>query len=467
MLTKTDYLRYLETPMHLWAKEHGWLEEETPSGYVQHLMKQGIDVQKLAQEFLSRRICLEHPGAEISFETVLTDAQYYARLDAAVHFPEADVWDIYEIKSSGSVRKEHLLDAAFQRLVAAANLDVRHTFILHVNHQYRRQGEVDLDAFFVIENVDEEIDEVCEELRVSRELALQVAQAASPDGIETCLKPNDCPCPRLCHPNLPDHPIYDLPRIGKKARELKDAGILAIKDIPAEFKLSALQTAHAEVVRRGVPQIDLAGVKAALDEMAFPLYFLDYETYNPAVPWYDGYAPYQHMVFQYSLHVYEGLDSGVVHYEYLTAEKEDPARGLAADLLEKIGPIGSVVVWNKSFEAGRNREMAALHPQYAPGLDSINARIFDLMEVFSKGSYVHPDFRGSASIKNVLPVMAPELSYEELPIPNGTSAMLAWAAMISGEMEAAEFEQTRGDLLAYCKLDTWAMVRIWEELCKL
>ena len=467
MLTKTDYLRYLEAPMHLWAEAHGWLEDAAPSEYALHLMQQGRSVQQLAQEFLSRRIGEEYPEAEISFETVLTDGEYYARLDAAVHFPEADTYDIYEIKSSGSVRKEHLLDAAFQRIVAAADLNVRHTFIVHVDTQYRREGEVDLDAFFVIENVDLQIGEVCEELKVSREMALRVANADTPDGIETCLKPNDCPCPRLCHPNLPEHPIYDLPRIGQKARELKAAGILAIEDIPVDFKLSGLQATHAAVVRHGAPRIDHAGVKAALDEMDYPLYFLDYETYNPAVPWYDGYAPYQHMVFQYSLHVYQGPDAVPVHYEFLAAEKEDPALRLAADLLENIGPTGSVVVWNKSFEMARNREMAALHPQFASGLDSINARIIDLMEVFSKGSYVHPDFRGSASIKNVLPVIAPELSYVDLPIPNGTSAMLAWVAMVTGEMEAPDFEQTRQALLEYCKLDTWAMVRIWQELRKL
>jgi len=468
MLTKTKYLHYLEAPMHLWAEEHDWLEGEGPSMFGQHIMKQGIAVQGMAQEFLSCKIEQEYPEAEISFETVLTDDQYYARLDAAVHFPDEDVWDIYEIKSGSSIRKEHLLDAAFQRLVAAANLNVRHTFILHINKQYRRDGEVDLDELFVVENVDQEIRDIYEELRISREQALRVAKAASPDGIPTCLKPRDCPCPQLCHPKLPDHPIYNLPRIGKKARELKAAGILAIEDIPADFKLSGMQAKHAEVVKRGKPEIDIAGVKAALDEMVYPLHFLDYETYNPAVPWYDGYAPYQHMVFQYSLHVYQSPGAEAVHYECLATEKEDPALGLAADLLEKINlETGSVVVWNKSFEAGRNREMAALHPQFAAGLHSINERIFDLMEVFSKGSYVHPGFHGSASIKNVLPVMVPDLSYEGLAVPNGPTALLKWVAMMSGELGEAEFEQTRQDLLAYCQLDTWAMVRIWQVLLEI
>jgi hypothetical protein len=465
MLTKTKYLHYLEAPMHLWAEEHGWLEEETPSEYTQHLMRQGLAVQELAQEFLSQKISEEHPGAEINFETILIeDDRYYARLDAAVYFPDSGVWDIYEIKSSSSIKKEHLLDAAFQRLIAMANLYVRGTCIVHINKHFRRAGEVDLEDLFVVENVNQEIRDLCEELRISRELALQITQADSPDEIPTCTKPKACPCPRLCHPNLPKHSIYDLPRIWRKVPELRAAGISAIEDIPEDFELSSIQAAHAEAVRGGTPVVEVDALRSALDEMEFPLYFLDYETYNPAVPWYDGYGPYQHMVFQYSLHVFDRPGVEANHHEYLVVEKEDPVPRLAANLLEKIGETGSVVVWNKSFEMGRNREMAALHPRFAAGLNLINERIFDLMEIFSKGSYVHPDFHGSASIKNVLPVLVPDLNYEGLAVPDGTTAMMVWLAMMSGELGENEIALTRENLLAYCKMDTLAMVRIWQAL---
>jgi hypothetical protein len=427
---------------------------------------QGQEVERMAQEFLNRRITQDHPEAELKFEFELTDGDYYARLDAAVYFPGEDVWDIYEIKSGSGVAKEHLLDAAFQRLVSAANLNVRDTYIVHINKHYRRAGDVVLDTLFVIENVNQDIRDLCEELRSGREAALMTAEADTPDRIATCLKPKDCPCPRLCHPNLPEQSIYDLPRIGKKASTMRDMGILSVNQIPADFSLSSNQLRYVEAVKRDAPMIDHARVKSALDEMVYPLYFLDYETFNPAVPWYDGYSPYQHIVFQYSLHVFEEPSAKATHYEYLATEENDPALGLAVDLLGRIGPAGSVVVWNKSFEVSRNWEMAQLHPKVASGLVSINERIFDLMEVFSKGYYVHPGFHGSASIKNVLPVLASDLSYEGMSITEGGGAMLAWAEMMSGEMDVPKFEKTRKDLLEYCKLDTWAMVRIWQALLK-
>ena len=468
MLTKTDFLRYLEAPMHLWAYKHGWLDQVVPSRYDRHLMAQGVEIEGLAQEFLRQYVAEHFPDAELSFQTVLTDDTCYARLDAAVTHPETGLTDIYEIKSASSVKKEHLYDAAFQRLVAEANLNLGHVYLLHINKQYQRQGEVDLDALFVIENVDAETEDLRQELLAGRAAALAAAEAASPDEVEACLKPKDCPCPRLCHPGLPEHSIYNLPRMhAGKLKELREAGLVAIDQLPPDFPLSANQRRHADVMRSRRPYIDLAAIRSALDGLVYPLYFLDYETVNPAVPWYDGYAPYQNIVFQYSLHVLESPESEPVHYEYLAVTDEDPGPGLLADLTARIGDTGSVIVWNQSFEASRNREMAARYPEYADRLLDINRRIYDLMEVFSKGSYVHPDFRGSASIKNVLPVLVKDLSYDGLPIPAGDEAMIAWIEMMRGELTPEEFEQTRQNLLRYCELDTLAMVRNWQFLVDL
>ena len=465
MLTKTDYLRYLESPLHLWAFKHDRLEDVSPSRFDQHLMSQGIEVEGLAQEFLRRFVEENHPLAELSFQTVLTDQNYYARLDAVVFHPDRDVTDIYEIKSASSVRKEHLIDAAFQRLVAEATLNLGHTYILHINKEYQRQGEVDLSRLFVIEDVDAETADLRAELLAGREAAWAVTLARSPEGIEACFKPKDCPCLGLCHPNLPAHSIYDLPRMrANKLKDLRDAGILAIDQIPAEYPLSDNQQLHVDVMHASQPNIDLKSIRASLEELVFPLNFLDYETLNPAVPWYDGYRPYQHMVFQYSLHVFEHPGAEPVHFEFLAVEDEDPAPGLLAHLMANIGDKGSVIVWNRSFEAGRNREMAAMFPDYAGQLEDINNRMYDLMLVFSRGSYVHPDFHGSASIKNVLPVVVPDLSYEGLPIPAGDEAMMAWMRLMREEISPVEKEEICQNLLRYCELDTLAMVEIWQAL---
>jgi len=303
------------------------------------------------------------------------------------------------------------------------------------------------------------------EIKMAREAAWQVANLATPDGIEDCRKPNDCPCPALCHPDLPEYPIFDLPRLHHtKARQLKSDGIVSIKDIPEDFPLSANQQAHAEVVWSGQPRIHRQDIRDALSELDYPLYFLDYETFSPAIPEYDGYRPYQDLVFQYSLHVIDQPGAEPAHHEFLAPHPGDPAQPLLGHLLPRIGTHGAVIVWNKSFEATRNREMAERYPEYASRLNHINSRLFDLMDIFKKGMYIHPDFHGSASIKNVLPVLVPDLTYDGLSIPKGDDAMMAWVEITKGVLSPEEIETTRQAMLEYCALDTLAMVRIWQVL---
>jgi len=465
MLTKTDYLLYLDAPLHLWADKHGRLDQETLSRYQMHLMQQGRNIEQLARQYLQHALQTSYSEYDLSFEVQVSDGVFHARLDALVYDPAQQTHDIYEIKSSSSIKKEHLIDVAFQRLVTEANLPLRNSYILHINKDYARRGELDIGQLFKVVNVDSETDQLRQELLAARAAAWQVASQDSPDGIEECLKPDSCPCPSLCHPGLPEHSIFNLPRLHHtKARQLKSQGVLAIQDIPGDFPLSEMQQAHVHVVKSGQPRIDKNAIRQALDELVYPLYFLDYETYNPAVPEYDGYHPYQHIVFQYSLHVFPEPNTGPVHHEFLADGQQDPTRPLLQHLLERIGSHGSVIVWNKSFEGGRNKELAERHPEYASQLNSINARMFDLMDIFKQGKYIHPDFHGSASIKNILPVLVKDLSYDSLPIPKGDEAMLAWVSLMRGQLSPEDIAQTRQDLLRYCAMDTMAMVKNWQVL---
>jgi hypothetical protein len=148
----------------------------------------------------------------------------------------------------------------------------------------------------------------------------------------------------------------------------------------------------------------------------------------------------------------------------LACETANPEPPVLASLSQALGPGGTVIVWYKTFEVTRNREMADRQPEYRPFLESINARVYDLMEIFSQGQYVDGNFRGSASLKNVLPAVVPNLDYERLPIREGTQAMLAWFQMAHVEPDAGKRAEIARDLLEYCHLDTLAMVRIWEFL---
>jgi predicted RecB family nuclease len=281
-----------------------------------------------------------------------------------------------------------------------------------------------------------------------------------------CINPKTCPCISVCHPNLPDYSIYDINRITNsesKVRQLESMGVLDICDVPDDFKLSDKQRFQVEVAKSKKAYINREEIRDMFNDLEYPLYFLDYETFNPAIPLFDGYSPFDHITFQYSLHVLS-KDGDLEHFEYLHTEKTDPIPHLLSSLKEHIKDEGSIIVWNKSFEGTRNKHMGKVYPEYEDFCEDMNDRLFDLMDVFRNQFYDDPKFKGSYSIKNVLPVLVPELSYEKLDIQNGAMAMASWYDFVFKDKRD---EKVINDLLKYCELDTLAMVRVWEELKKI
>jgi hypothetical protein len=170
------------------------------------------------------------------------------------------------------------------------------------------------------------------------------------------------------------------------------------------------------------------------------------------------------MPFQYSLHVLRTPDAEPEHYEYLAPAYCDTIPGVIAALRSHIGDGGTVISWNKKFEMSCNISMGRLSPKDAPFLASLNDRMFDLMDVFDKQLYVDTRFNGSCSIKEVLPVLVPSLSYKHLTIQEGNSASLAWYRMFDLSVTNEERTNTETNLREYCKLDTFAMVEIFRYL---
>lgn len=463
-LTKSDFLTFLDSPLHLWLSVHSDTPPKPPSLYDQHIMQQGYAIEKLAKEFLQQKVAAQYPpGSTLSFEVTLGDGNYASRIDALVHDTTHDTYDLYEIKSSTTIHSEHKLDVTFQYLVAKASLNVRKVYLITANGEYRKTGEIDISQLFVVTDMSEYITKKEEQVYQQRLEAWDVLRLATEPTDEHCLKPKYCTYPDHCFANLPDYSIYELSKASEKQyRDLLALGIELIKDIPDTLVANDRQRRQIQSVRTGKPVIDHAGIAKALQKLTFPLYFLDYETYGEALPLHDGYTPYQQAVTQFSIHVARSAHSDEFeHYEYIATEPGDPSAKVASALCEIIGNTGTIIVWNKSFECGRNEELAALQPAFAQQLASINKRTYDLMEIFSQGLYVDYRFHGSASIKKVLPVLCPELGYSQLEIGEGTKAMLAWHEMVYGDGSAEEKAKIKRDLLTYCELDTWAMVGIW------
>lgn len=464
MLSKTDFLLYLEAPMHLWAKSHDLLQVKTKTLYEQHLIQQGQRVEVLAREYVETYLLPEYGNGQLFWQPSYNDGKFEIRADAIILDKAEDCYDLYEIKSSTGVRREHEYDVTFQVLLLEEILKLRRISIIHINKNYQDDGSFDLENFFSIEEISEIIDKRHDDVTVLRQEALAVTQMTEPYPAFACTKPNTCPCPELCHPDLPKNPIYDIPYISRKVNQLREMGVIEIQAIPDSFNLNIKQQKHVQAVKNGAPLIDEKSIQKSLSTLEYPLYFLDYETFNPAIPLFPNYHPYEHIVFQYSLHVIEQPGYKPEHFECLITEKRDPAPLIVPHLMNNLGPKGSVIVWNQSFEANRNQDLGSHCPSYAAQFENINNRLYDLMLIFRNGLYVHPDFHGSASLKAVLPVLCPELSYDDLAISNGEEAMMTWYWIQTSELSGKDLQQTKSAMQEYCKLDTFAMVAILGKL---
>jgi hypothetical protein len=271
-----------------------------------------------------------------------------------------------------------------------------------------------------------------------------------------------------CLQGIPPKSIYSI--IGKLSEKtinkLLDDGILEIENIPEEY-ITERFSKHFHAIKYDVVSIDKEEIKNELNQIKYPIYFLDYETYALPIPIFDGYKPYQNIVFQYSLHIQKSADSKLEHHAYLAKSLTDPTRELAESLKKLIGKDGTTMAWNMGFEKNCNKGMGERAKEYAEFFKDINERMYDLMAVFKKGFYIHKDFLGSASLKKVLPVLVPSLSYGELNIHEGMTASNSWYEMVSEKTAEKRRKEIYDDLLKYCRLDTLAMVEILKELKKI
>ncbi|MEZ6255733.1 MAG: DUF2779 domain-containing protein [Patescibacteria group bacterium] len=466
LITKTDFLVYLEAPRHFWALKNNKYDL-TLNDFDKHLIEQGYIVEEQAKLFAQKYILPKYStkNSDLTFQETFVDGEFEARTDILVKNEQTNKWDIYEIKSVTKPKPEHYYDTTFQTIILEKHLDIDKVFILHVNNDYIREGDFELDLFLTAEDVTEKVATLKEETQGKMQDCVFLLSTDNYKLATECWKPKDCRCKDLCFPDLPEQSIYDLSRITeKKVLQLRDDDVLDIKDVPLDFKLTTNQQIQVEVARSNNPFIDKKAISEELEALEYPLYFLDYESYNPAIPIFDGYKPYQQMVFQYSLHVLNSPNENLEHYEFVAQDQIEPSKELLTHMKQNIGKKGSVIVWYKGFECGRNKEMAQLCPDFADFMEDINNRTYDLRDIFKKNYYVDPQFKGSNSIKDVLPVLVPELNYKNLNIQNGAVAMISWHKMVYESSNDKEKKEILDNLLTYCEQDTLAMVKIWEFL---
>lgn len=403
-------------------------------------------------------------GAVAVYEASFLAGGLFARVDILRRGAKKGTWDIIEVKKSTSVKPEHLMDVSFQAYLAKeAGLKVGKCFVMHINNQCVAP---DLSNLFTLVEVTKEVSENFEQVkkelaRVRKTLALKKEPSIAIG--RHCGSPYACPFTERCWDFLPAHNVLDLTR--SAGWEPFEEGVLKIKDLDAK-EFSGVNRRIVEVVKSGKRFVDAKGIKDGLADWTYPLYFLDFESINPAIPKFAGTKPYEQIPFQLSCHVIEKPIQGarkpvVTHAEFLHESASDPREKFVVSLLKAVGTKGSIVSYNKSFESQVITKCANWFPKYAKKLEAVKERLVDPMTVISKNVY-DPEFHGSFSLKYVAPaLLGKEFDYSEMEIGGGSEAQALYEEMISPGVSKKRAAEIRKALIEYCRLDTLAMVELY------
>lgn len=486
-LSKSQYIRGLQCHKSLWLYKNQLNLRDTPDHQAESSFNTGYDVGELAKELFPNGVEIEFDnsnfngmiektkelianGTEVIYEATFKEDGIFAMADILVK--NGDAWDIYEVKASTKVKEYHINDTAIQWYALSKAINLNRAYVVHINNQYIRDGELNIKELFAIEDITDLVQDKQYKIEPNLDEMEQMLKGDIPD-IDIgghCSDPYECDFSGHCWKHISYPSVFNLYWMnGAKKFEMYYKGMITYDDIPNDFRLNDTQTLQVNTAKTGKPYIDKDIIKDFLDTIEYPINFFDFETFQNAIPRFDNQRPYMQIPFQYSLHILHE-DGTMEHKEFLGDENSDPRDALITQMLNDITPTGSIVAYNQSFEISRIKELATFNEDKKDELLALNERFVDLIVPFRGRGYYHPNFNGSFSIKSVLPAMFPnddELDYKKLgSIQNGGDAMDTFANLHLLK-DKSKLADIRKDLLAYCHLDTLAMVRIWEKLHKI
>jgi hypothetical protein len=420
----------------------------------------GIFVNELRPETAARRTrdLLKKPQTRVLFEATFLAGNYLARADILVR--DAESWELIEVKSSIAAKEEFIDDMAYTTLVAqTAGFFPSAINLVLIDKNYRYG--MPLEHLFLKADMTEQVLARVEEFKTLADLIDSVS--STPDEPEPQLTFNCRQCGEFakCLGKEIEAHIFEIPGIRQKSVDkLIASGITSIHEIPDGFSLTDNQKRVVDCVKCGKMHIDPDLLKK-LATISWPACYLDFETMMTAIPLWPDSAPYEQIPVQYSLHTCERWGKIIRHRDYLADPHRDCRYELARRLIEDLKGEGSIITYS-SFEKTTISKLSKTFPNLSDDLQSLIDRIVDLEQCIRCVN--HPEFCGRTSIKIVLPVLVPDLSYEGLEIADGDVALVTFAMMAQGKMDTSEMERKRAALLEYCKMDTLAMVRLHEVL---
>ena len=412
-------------------------------------------------------------GVATIYEAAFFHDEVLAALDI-LHHQDNERWAI-EVKSSTSLKDYHILDASLQYWVMTqSGFKPDRFYLMHINNSYVKNGAIEVEQLFTLVDITHQV--ITNQAMVENNLSRFKGLSKEIEPIiaigKQCSSPFDCDYKGHCWQHIPKNSVFELGNARGKDWELYNKGIVELINIPNDIELSHRQHLQVEGLKNETSYIDKTSIAEFVSKCDYPLYFFDFETIFPALPIVDNSSPFQQIPFQYSLHILEDENAPLLHKEFLaepsyfkTNDKtKDPRKKLIEQLKSDIGTTGSILAYNATFEIDVLKKLALAYPEDANFLNDLANRFVDLLVVFKNGWYYKPEMKASASIKSVLPAIAPEFSYEDLEISDGGLASSTFLALIEGTIEFTP--ELKKNLLVYCERDTEGMVILWTELLR-
>ena len=485
-LSKSRFCSAYQCPKMLWLKQNK-PEEFNDDVMDQSVLNTGSAVGDLAmglfgpfvevpfgdlKDMLRETNRLLEAGTPIIAEASFSIDGNFCSVDILKNLGSGRV-EVYEVKSSTSVHDIYIYDAGYQYYVLnKCGYKVEKVCLVTIDNTYVRMGELELDKLFAVTDVTDDVlskqAEISEYVDMLHEYMEQADEPQQDIGAH-CFAPYGCGFFDYCTRDWPHPNIFDIASLQNRTRlKLMDKGIRSFEEVEAGNAVNDKCMLQVEHELHDMPDhINTEDIRSFMDTLSYPLYFLDFESFQPAVPLYDNSSPYEQIVFQYSLHYILEEGGELYHKEFLAYPGEDPRRAVAEHLCEDIPKDVCVLAYNMGFEKRRIAALAKLYPDLEEHLMNIHVNIKDLMVPFRNKDYYNRAMQGSYSIKYVLPALfpnEPSLDYHNLEgdVHNGGDAMSTFPKM--KDMSKEEREKARKDLLEYCGLDTYAMVKVLEKL---
>ncbi len=484
ILSKSTFIRGLQCPKSLYLYKNNFELKDPLSSTRQAIFSRGNTVGILGQklfpggkdaspsdrfnytESLQKTQQFIEEGVTIIYEAAFQFNGLYVALDILVK--EGTKWIAYEVKSSAKITSVYIMDAAVQYyVISQSGIELCDIQLLYVNTAYVKRKTIEPNAFFVKQSVLQKVLE--KQALIAQKIAEMKVVLASPSSPEIavgehCHTPYTCDFIGTCRGPLEEDSLFYLNGISRQQQyEWYGAGLRKLSEIPERFDLNRDQKIQLDASFTGQTRIDSLELRKFLEDIVYPVYFLDFELFMPAIPLYDGTSPYEHIPFLYSVHTQKNKEASLDHSYFLAETGSNPTKDFVKQLIKDVHESGDILVFDPTHERKILTKAMHLFPEYGAALKAIMKRFKDLSEPFQKKHYYRKEMKGSYSMKSLLPALVPELNFDDLPIKNGVAALAAFENL-QNETDLFKAQEIRDNLIEYCKMDTLGLVKIMEAL---